>query len=163
MSTPAAVNSKRRQCPVCWKKPGYRHSCKGCQKWFCPQCVKPSAHHCTSISAESMGPATGCAHDSEPETETPKASTKHRAQHGARSKRAGRKRQASAHREDGSARSHHSDAPKQWTTAHTQPRATDRGDDDTWGTWGPSATRDKARPEHKHYKAIELPRDKTQQ
>ena len=150
MSIPAAVNSQRRRCPGCGKKPGHQHRCKGCQKLFCPQCAKPDAHQCASIATEGMGSDTGSAHDTELETGAPRASAKPRATQAARAKWAGRKRQALAHCDDGSTWAHHSDASKQWPTAHTQELvATDSGEDYTWGTWGPCPTQvraPKARP-----------------
>ena len=44
------MNKKRQPCRICKHKPGFKHYCKSCSRWFCPVCVRPGCHPCDQMA-----------------------------------------------------------------------------------------------------------------
>ena len=49
-------NKRRQACARCQKKPGFRHTCVFCMRWFCPACVE--YHACWKWQPSSASSAT---------------------------------------------------------------------------------------------------------
>ena len=43
-------NKRRQPCRICRHKHCFKHYCKSCSLWFCPDCVLPGCHPCGQMA-----------------------------------------------------------------------------------------------------------------